>query len=232
MLTEIGQVDESLQISNKALNVLKQLSDANPTNATLRQYTADTYDIRAGALQKKGDLDGALNLERAVWNTYHQLAKADPGNMLAQTNLAWTDLNIAEILISQDHPAEALPHIRRALAIFRAGAGNRQLWEATELGQSYSDLGLAYIALAEQATTPAERDKTWRAARSWYQQALDVWNQRPARAGTLDAFGHNQSSAITRQLALCDAHLRQSKPSLHASNPHPEPSEAMVPREP
>ena len=231
MLTETGQMDESLELSNKALAVLRQLSTANPTNATLRQYTADTYDLEAEALQKKGDLNGALRLERLVWNGYNQLVKADPGNMPAHTNRAWSDLTTAEILISQGHPAEALPHIRRALATFRAAPANRPLWEATEQGQSYSDLGLAYATLAGQATAPAQQVKDWRAARSWYQQALDVWRQRPARAGTLDAYGHDQPSAITHQLALCDVHLQPSKPSLSTPTLQPGPAEAMVPRE-
>jgi len=224
MLAETGQIDGSLEMSGKALNLIRRLSQQNPANATLREYFAETCDIRASALQKRGDLNGALKLERLAWNTYRQLATADPGNMLARANLAWADLAIAEILIPQGRPESALPYIRRAMATFHGSAGGKQLWEATQLGQAYSDLGLAYAALAEQASSRDEKEKAWRNARSWYQQALDVWRQRPARAGALDAFGHDQATAISRQLALCDAHLHQAKTSLRPANPRPGPS--------
>jgi len=228
MLAETGQIDDSLEMSARTLTLIRRLAQENPANATFREYLAETYDIRATALQKRGDLDSALKLERLAWNLHRQLATADPGNMLAHANLAWADLAIAEILIPQGQPQAALPYIRRAIATFHADPTGKQLWEATELGQAYSDLGLAYAALAEQASSPAEKDNAWRSARSWYQQALNIWRQRPPRAGALDAFGHDQAAAIVRQLALCDSHLQSAKASLRPANPQPGPSAEAI----
>jgi serine/threonine protein kinase len=212
ILGETGHVYEAVAVSAKGLNMIKDLSEGDPTNSTLREYLGEGYNIRAGLLAKKGDLADALILGRQEQKLYKELSDADPSNALARANLGWSDLGIGEVLVRQGHVTEGMRHIRGAIKTFR-GTNGSELWLATELGQSYSDLGLAYVALAERKSPPAEKARTWREARSWYEKALDVWTRRPNGSSALDANGRDQVTEIRRQLAMCDANLSKLKAS-------------------
>jgi hypothetical protein len=112
--------------------------------------------------------------------------------------------------VRQSRIAQGLQNIRAALAMVQGIGAPKNLWHSTLLSQSYSDLGMAYAALAEHTVTRDERTRDWREARSWYQKALDVWGEK-AKLGTVDAMGRNQSAAISQQLAKCEANLQALK---------------------
>ena len=194
-------------MSSKALAINQEVTQAYPANSTLREYLAESYDVRGSLLAKKGDLPAALSLDLRMWKLFTQLADADPSNMLARGNVGWSDLSIGEVLLRQHRTTQALNRFHDALTMFRASGTEKELWFVTELGQSYADLGMAHAALAEQATSPAEKVRAWRAARSWLEKGLDTWNHRPDGMGTLDANGHDQITDLRRQLARCDANL-------------------------
>ena len=210
MLTETGHLDESIPIAVKALDIMKQLSEANPTNATFREWLAEAYDISADLQVQKGNLEPALDFDRRAQGIFKELHDADPSNELAVENLAFNYLSVGEILVRQSRIAQGLQNIRAALAMVQGIGVPKNLWHSTLLSQSYSDLGMAYAALAEHAITRDERTRDWREARSWYQKALDVWGEK-AKLGTVDAMGRNQSAAISQQLAKCEANLQALK---------------------
>jgi len=140
-----------------------------------------------------------------------ELASADPSNRMATANVGFGDLSLGEILLRQGKIAQAMPPIREAVATFHGAGVSKDLWDATGLSMSYSELGLAYVARAESAVSPLEKMGYWRVARSWYEQALDIWREKPNPTIALDAFGHDQVSQINQQLAKCDANLRKLK---------------------
>jgi serine/threonine protein kinase/tetratricopeptide (TPR) repeat protein len=210
MLTETGHLDESIPIAAKALGIMKQLSEANPTNATFSEWLAEAYDISADLQVQKDNLEPALDFDRDAQEIFKKLHDADPSNELAAENLAFNYLSVGEILVRQSRIAQGLENIRAALAMVQGIGAPKNLWHSTLLSQSYSDLGMAYAALAEHAITPDERTRDWREARSWYQKALDVWGEK-AKLGTVDAMGRNQSTAIRQQLAKCEANLQALK---------------------
>jgi serine/threonine protein kinase/tetratricopeptide (TPR) repeat protein len=210
MLTETGHLDESIPIAVKALGIMKQLSEANPTNATFREWLAEAYDISADLQVQKGNLEPALDFDRRAQEIFKELHDEDPSNELAVENLAFNYLSVGEILVRQSRIAQGLQNIRAALAMVQGIGAPKNLWHSTLLSQSYSDLGMAYAALAEHTVTRDERTRDWREARSWYQKALDVWGEK-AKLGTVDAMGRNQSAAISQQLAKCEANLQALK---------------------
>jgi tetratricopeptide (TPR) repeat protein len=163
-LAHTGQMEEALLMSSKTLAINQEVTQAYPANSTLREYLAESYDVRGSLLAKKGDLPAALSLDLRMWKLFTQLADADPSNMLARGNVGWSDLSIGEVLLRQHRTTQALNRFHDALTMFRASGTEKELWFVTELGQSYADLGMAHAALAEQATSPAEKVRAWRAA--------------------------------------------------------------------
>jgi serine/threonine protein kinase/tetratricopeptide (TPR) repeat protein len=210
MLTATGHVDEAIPLAAKALGIMKQLSEANPTNATFREWLAESYGISADLQVQKGNLEPALEFDRRAQEIFKELHNADPSNDLAVGNLAFNYLSIGEILVRQSRIARGLQNIRASLAMVQGIGVPKNLWDSTVLSESYSDLGMAYGALAEHAMTRDERTRDWREARSWYQKALEVWGEK-AKLGTTDAMGRNQVAPISQQLAKCDANLQALK---------------------
>ena len=209
MLTQTGRADEAAPMAAKALAILKQLSDDNPTNATLREYLAAAYGISANSAKEKGDPREALELYHREHEIFKELSFADRSNQLAALNFCISDLNVGEVLVGQGRVSEGLRRIREALAIVRGAPGSNNLWAKTGLSLSYSDLGMAYAALADHAVSANEKTRYWREARSWDQRGLDIWSQKLSTARVLDANGHDQVAHLTQQLAKCDAELRE-----------------------
>jgi serine/threonine protein kinase/tetratricopeptide (TPR) repeat protein len=208
MLAETGRLDEAAAMAAKAVDVIKQLSESNPTNATFRSYLANAYSVLADIQRRKGDLAAALKLSRDDHEVERELSAADPNNQQAVLNYGISDLGIGEILVQQGKVSQGLQSFHDALATFRAAPGAKNLWVETVLSESYVDVGLAYATLAERAVSPSEKKVHWREARSWYQKALDVWNEKPNPTSGLDATGHDQAASIALELAKCDAKLR------------------------
>jgi len=127
---------------------------------TLAKLTNSTGTL----LQEMGDLEGAARSYRAV------LALA--GGSLSPTSptLGHAHNNLAEVLLLQDHPADALPHAEAAVAIWSAAHGEGH----PLVGQALVGLGRIHIALAD--ADPALRA---------LQRALEILQATKAAAPTL-----------------------------------------------
>jgi non-specific serine/threonine protein kinase/serine/threonine-protein kinase len=200
MQAETGQIDEAVTMASNALHILKTLSEANPTNATFREYMADAYGTSGDILRKKGDYEAALAMYRRDEETCKELKSADANNQQSIINLGFSKANIGEILMRQGKVSAGLRSIHEAIAVFRTAPGFKNLWIDSGLSASYADVGAGYIALAERAVSRTERLEYWREARSWYQKGMDVWANNP-KSGGLDAFGHNQPAQINQEIA-------------------------------
>jgi tetratricopeptide (TPR) repeat protein len=201
MLARVGRTDEAVARAAKARTMLQKLLAVDPKNATFLGYLGESYDASVDVLATKGDLDAALRSARQELAIYQQLVFADPSNQMARADIGWSDVNIGEVLLRQNKPTEALQPIRDALANFRKSNQSKGFWYAVEMGQAYLDLGKVYAALAERASSPGEKMRLWREARSQLQESLRA---RSASPGRLDANGRDQMSEIRGQLARCD----------------------------
>ena len=198
MQSRLGRTDDAVASAAKGRGILQQLSDAAPTNATLRQDLADSYEASGDVFEARGDLARSMQFLRQEHATYRQLAAADPGNRMASANLAWSDLSMAENLLRQNEAEEAMPLIHAGLALFEKSNPSKGYWYAVELGQSYLDLGRAWALLAQRAQSPGDRTRIWHNALSAEEKALAIRSLDPT---ALDANGHDQVSEIRRQLA-------------------------------
>jgi eukaryotic-like serine/threonine-protein kinase len=206
MLAETGHIDEGIALAAKALAMMKNLSDANPSNATLREYLAECYGISSDISRKKGDLESALEFGRRAYEIFRELKLADPNNQLSATNTVLSQLSLGEILVLQGKIDEGARNIREALASFPATGASKSVWEATALSSSYSDLGMTYAALASRAVTTREKERYWREAKTSYQKGLSAWNGRSGHT-TLNASGVDLAADLNSKIANCDANL-------------------------
>ena len=208
MLAETGKVDDGIAMATNALHSLKTLSEANPTNATFREYLAEAYGISGDILRKKGDSGAALAMYRREEQICNELKSGDPNNQQAIVNLGYGEASVGETLARQGKIRQGLQSLHQAVGTLRTAPGSKNLWVVSGLSQSYSDLGMAYSALAERSASAREKIEYWREAKSWYQKALDLWSGN-SKPGTLDANGHDQGPQLAQELARCDASLRR-----------------------
>jgi serine/threonine protein kinase/tetratricopeptide (TPR) repeat protein len=208
MLMHTGDLNQAVQIQTKARDILKQLCDAEPANATLQEYLAEIYIQFGLLLERRGDKPGSLENYRKAHEIFGRLMSEDPTNSLAQVNVGDSDLGIGRILIAEGRVPAGLKRIRDALSTFRAlasrAAGDR--YAGIGVGESYSALGLAYSTLAANESVSIKKMEDWHAARSWYQKSLEVWREKPNR-NVLDHFGQNEGEQVTEGMARCDAAL-------------------------
>jgi serine/threonine protein kinase/tetratricopeptide (TPR) repeat protein len=224
VMAELGRTSEGLASATKGLNMFRKLAEDNPTNAPLREGLDDVYSDFVDVLIANGSLERALNVARLTRKLRQEVVTTDPANKMAEADLAWGDLLIAEIFLRQGKPEEAAPMAREALSIFQEGNPANKYWHAVEMGQAYLDLGKINAALAKGAGLSADKRKFWTDASSCYQNALDSRSTGP---GQLDSNGHDQIGEIRTELAKANAALHE--PAGVAS--HLKPSAPSVPIE-
>ena len=204
MLAELGKTAEAVAIAGRSLSVVRKLSQDNPANATAREGLASHCIDNADILEANGDLEGALRLLREAKKIYQEITSTDAGDRMAEEDLAWTDLNTAEVLLRQGKVTEAASMVHAALSTFERDNPANKYWYAVEMGQTYLDLGRVSAALAEHAASPTDKKRFWSDAGSWFQKALDIRTTGP---GQLDADGHDQVGEIRRELAHANTAL-------------------------
>ncbi len=201
---DVGHLSEAVATGRKAIDMVRTLSKGDLTNATLRETLANEYDDFSDVLVASGDLQRALWFAGKVRQIEQQLVASDPRNRMAEVDLAWGDLQVAEILTRKHRAREAKPMITAAMSIFQKTNPANKYWYAVEMGETYLDFGRVSASLAESAGSPAEEKRLLSEARSWYQRALDVRSSGP---GQLDSNGHDQIGEIRRELARASAGL-------------------------
>ena len=203
VLANMGRTDEAVASAAKARDILQKLLAEHPQNATFLGYLGESYDATTDVLMAKGDLAAAMQSSLQTLAVYKQLLSSDPGNQMARADIGWSEVSIAEILLRENKPQEAISHARDAVENFHESGPSKGYWTSVELGQSYLDLGKAYAALAEHAGSAQEKARMWREAKSWNEEALKA---RTASPGQRDDDGVDQVAEIRRQLARCEAH--------------------------
>jgi non-specific serine/threonine protein kinase/serine/threonine-protein kinase len=218
MQAATGHADEAIASTTKALGIMKAVSEANPGNATFREWLGEGYTIAADVQLNKGNMEQALEFDRRAREIFTELCSVDRSNQLAAENLAFSDLSIGDVLVRQGKTKEGMQNFQVALVTIQRVGKPKSLWDSTLFSLTYSYLGMGHAALAEHAAHPDERTQHWREARSWYQKAMDVWSGQVTQGG-LDALGNNQPAFIRRELAKCDAHLPTNQARAEATKP-------------
>jgi tetratricopeptide (TPR) repeat protein len=185
---------------------LLDLSHADPTNATLREFLAEAYNNSAPLLERKGDVDRALDYYRKSNGIFSGLSKEDPANSLARQNTGFSDLGVArELALKHDVPP-ALAKANEALAIFEH-LERKNRYDIEGQAESYAMLGMAYEAYSDRDSSRAMKIKHLKQAKGWLEKGLAVRDQNPPQQSAADLEFKAQAGATRRDLQKCDSQL-------------------------
>jgi serine/threonine protein kinase/tetratricopeptide (TPR) repeat protein len=204
-----GDFNQALQEQGEALQILKELSSANPTDAALREYLAESYNLSGTLWRHLGDQSKALENHRQAHQIFKELVTADPANFLAKDNFGFSAESMGEILVARGDIVGGLQNIREGLAAFQAmaNAGSKDRYVQSGLAESYFALGSAYSALAVNAKgSVARKTSSWREARAWYQKSSDIWAEKRTHA-SLDRLERETAERTVQGIVKCDAAL-------------------------
>ncbi|HVH69971.1 MAG TPA: hypothetical protein VNB49_02535, partial [Candidatus Dormibacteraeota bacterium] len=206
-LMSTNQLDGAIRMQGQAVQILEELSRANPNSSPLSHFLGNSYDLMGTIWEKQGSQSRALEYHRHANIVFSRLMASDPQNDLARKNFAFTDESLGESLVATGKIAEGLSHIREGLAIFEAMAakGEKDRYVSSGLAESYFALGMAYSSLATRAREP-EKKKNWYEAKSWYQKSSDIFAQKQAQ-GSLDSNERQTEERVIRGIADCNAAL-------------------------
>ncbi len=206
-LWRAGDTGDALQVSRKGVLILEELSRADPNNATLREYLAETYGLMQPVLEKQGDLDESLEYAGKAQEIFSKLASADPANQLANANVGFSEIGIARVLVRKGRSPEAMVHVERAMKSFEANQ-HKSPYEIAGKAESYFTLGSAYEALAQQSSSSLRKAAYLRTARAWLRESVDSW-QLDAHHGSPDPMGGHDGDEAREELSKCEAMLAQ-----------------------
>ena len=88
ILWSLGDHNRAIFLQRRALDIMRELSHADPTNAFYREYVDEGYYGVGFYLQKEGNLSQALVNYRRAQRDFEQLASADPQEVHTGRNLA------------------------------------------------------------------------------------------------------------------------------------------------
>ena len=212
MLMRTGEIDQAIASSRKAAQILEQVSQSDPTNATVREFLGESYDTFALILERRpGNLEEALEYSRKGVKVFSTLVSADPTNSLARANLGFAEARVGDVLLAQGKIEEATPHALRAITTFER-IGHKNRYDMAGQAQAYLTWARVHTSLAAKAESSRKRFGRLREARTWLQKSLVTWQQEPDHSA-LDPFGREEGERIMQELAKCNAALAKRTPS-------------------
>jgi serine/threonine protein kinase len=203
------QFGSAVEAQKQATLLLEALSLSNPANATLRGFLGDSYQFLGSDLNDNGDLDHGLQYLRRAENIYQALRSADPSNALIAYRLAYTEINIGEIMLTQRRSSGAVQILKTALTRFQAlmeGHPENGL-NYQGLADAYAELGKAYEQFASNPGSPSQAKlRDWTEARTSYQKSQAVLVQAHDK-GVLETDKSGYFARLSQDIATCDVRI-------------------------
>jgi eukaryotic-like serine/threonine-protein kinase len=207
-----GHVDQAIQLQTKARQILSDLLATDTNNATLRGFLFQSEYWLGYYLVKKGMPAEALNHYQVAFAGYQKLTTEDPKDAFARRSLAGCYMSMGIALAATGKTAEGLDSARRGNLMFEAlaaGAGSEVFYKLVGVAESRTAVAGIYEEQASLASeSDSAREGNWRNARLWYAKSLDAWVRAKGK-GTLDQADRGEPDRITKEIAKCDARLKQ-----------------------
>ena len=206
-LWRAGHVPESLASFRHGL---KELADSGLENSKARGLKIVLRQWMAGALEKGGDEDGALDGYLQARDAYRDICASDPKDVEDCLNVAGTQDRIARIYIQQGKIEEALAEYQKALALSEplSGGAEPNLEALYTVVNVYYGMGEVYVALAQRPGDQEKRTQSWKQARGWYQKSRAAFLRIPEWLPiTPNEFDSRPSAQIEARLLLCQSVL-------------------------
>jgi len=210
---EGGDSVRAIQMQNKGVEILRQVSGENPNSAALREFLGEAIDRLGGFYESPGTAGKALDYFRQSHEIFASLLTADPRNSLAKSNFGFSENGIARALLASGNVGSAQNAFRKALENFEdmSPSTSKNRYVRTGLAESYFGLGRTCATWAVQPKRSAsERLEFWQEARSWFQKSSAVWAEKE-RLGEIESSERDDMAKVAQSLAQCDAELRTNK---------------------
>jgi serine/threonine protein kinase len=203
----MGDRNRAIFLQRRALEIMRELSNSDPSNAFYREYLDEAYYGVGFYLQKEGNLSQALVNYRRALSDFERLASADPQEVHTRRNLALCNESIGTTLVAQGDTAHGLQSIRSALTM----AEKLPRPQNSDLvADAYYSLGIALSRLAATHNSSAVVTNDLTQACSAFQKSLDSWSELPS-ANQLGLFNDGNPGPAQGELTKCEARLAKLK---------------------
>lgn len=196
-----GDAAQALKMEAQAFAVLKQLSDKDPDNATLRFAVGQSYQSYGMILNQQKHPAEALSKYKQAIMIFEQVLKADPNNEIIRRYLAMADRDAGVLLAQSGSYAEGKQHLDRSVASFQ------------ELTRAEPDNTLVVSGLADtySALAQIEQQQADRQSAALQQSCAHVLQSKEMWASLQK---HNLLAPIDRDKArLVEANATRCTPS-------------------
>jgi eukaryotic-like serine/threonine-protein kinase len=176
-----GELGPAVDVAEKALGDLKQLSRDDPKNATTQMFVGEAEMNLGKLLEHDGRLNEALNHLRQAEERFRFLAGADPSDALVATNLSYTEMHLGETLVAKRQIKAGLARFATALEGFeRTAKQSRQNDDISfGLAETFTGIGAAHAALAKGPASTQVSE--CRLAVSFYDRSLTILSEMQRR---------------------------------------------------
>ena len=202
-LWRAGRIEEGLASFRLGLAELEETkqqdSRATGLESTLRLWMA-------GALEKAGDIDGAMRDYRLANDYYAHICETDPKDQEDCLSLSGTEDRIARILLRQGKADAALDLYQKGLSMTEASSlGDKPNLEAVYTVMNvYYGLGEADARLAKESPSEAKRADLQKQSCAWYQKSEAAFHRIPEWLPiTPNEFDSRTPREIEARLASC-----------------------------
>jgi non-specific serine/threonine protein kinase/serine/threonine-protein kinase len=209
ILTGVASDDPgAVEAYRKALTIERPLVAAEPRNTHFRHNLMVGLTMLGDVQMKMGEPVPALAGFREALAALAPLSAADPANAQYSSDVALLEERIGTVQAELGQADEALPVLRKALAVHESELASdpSNVLPRARVANSAGGLGKVHSVLAARAKSPAERVRSWREARGWYQKAHDLWlglRTQGATTGTEAA----KPDELAGEIARCDEAL-------------------------
>jgi serine/threonine protein kinase len=203
-----GNIAGALESFRKKLQLDEQYLADDPANAQARDDIAYSYAELGELLAVKGDFAQSLGCEGKALGFYNKVVADSPQDLHAHYQTAAVASATAELNAKLGNQDEAITDCAKTLAWLKELPADLVNPTYTELrGRAYLHLGAAQAELASsQRFAASEQWEHWRAARDFYRDSLDIW-QEMRNHGILAAELAAKLDQAVRGVAKCDAML-------------------------
>lgn len=150
----LGDTPGAIKSYRKSLEILQNLTVANPGDLKLKAELCTAYERLSDTLVRSGDIDKALALLHKSQTMREELVELDPGNPQYSLRLAYCLIKLGDIALDQtDDPIQALKLFQDSITIgeqVSALQANEQSKRIVAMG--YSRIGYLFENLANQLT--------------------------------------------------------------------------------
>ena len=210
----IKNTQAALESFRKKVSIDELSYKADPANAQARTDLAYGCSRLADVSAESGQRDEAIRYYRRALELYEQTVAADPQDLAAFYRMVTLRAHLADAQAKLGHVDLAREECRKtADLISRTNDQSLNVDLRRSLVLICIGLGDAYSSLATNNSVRT-KNEDWRAARSFYQRALDIF-QGLRNAGAIDAEDIAEIDKVAAKLAECDAALKAQQTTDH-----------------